>query len=77
MDRDATIEALQCAGYTIRVRHGPDRCDARCAVVERVPAACGYHPSWGQVISCSPDCNGGYCDLHDPEYDYSEEDRML
>ena len=77
MDRDATIEALQCAGYTIRVRHGPDRCDARCAVVERVPASCGYHPRWCQVISCSPDCNGGYCDHHDPVYDYSEEDRML
>ena len=30
-----------------------------------------------QVISCSPDCNGGYCDHHDPVYDYSEEDRML
>ena len=56
-------------------RHGPDWCHAGCD--ERrslVPEACGYHIGWGDVVPCSTDCNGGYCDHYQDDSDYTEQE---
>jgi hypothetical protein len=56
-------------------RHGPDWCHAGCD--ERrslVPHACGYHIGWGDVVPCSEDCNGGYCDHYQDDSDYTEQE---
>ena len=55
--------------------HGPEWCHAGCD--ERrslVPHACGYHIGWGDVVPCSEDCNGGYCDHYQDDSDYTEQE---
>jgi hypothetical protein len=58
--------------------HGPDWCHAGCDENRSsVPHACGYHIGWGDVIPCSQDCSGGYCDHYQDDSDYTEqEDEM-
>lgn len=47
----------------VPIPHGEQWCTSDCPHLgfNQLPYDCGYHPDWGQVISCMQTCPGGWC----------------
>ena len=60
-NRSGQEEPLPDHLRNIPLPHGASYCDAVCLWGGDVPHECGYHATFGRIISCSQKCAGAWC----------------
>ena len=45
----------------IPIPHGTNFCNADCLWIKDMPVECGYHESYGRILSCCQGCPGAWC----------------